>query len=259
MKESSGTISGDSRTKSRDLLLHSRLVLHTSGDVCPCSVLLVILRILKTIIISKEYPSEVINVKTIKDDPEQCCFIPLTASLRKVSRKLDDLDTTLIKFLRSVQLIVQVLDAVDVPSSLVVPAAAAQYTLPDLCDISIQTKIIHITLRLIYIPYLVYLNVSPATHNNAPSHIERRGFWKTSLSDLWWLQRRQIYAIQITISLNNWWAIYCSECLLFNTEGLQVILRGEDVGRHQDICIWSVRSCQEPETDKYQSGSRSQN
>ena len=112
---------------------------------------------------------------------------------------------------------------------------------------------------LIYIPYLVYLNVSPATHDNAPSHIERRGFWKTSLSDLWWLQRRQIYAIQITISLNNWWAIYCSECLLFNTEGLQVILRGEDLGRHQDICIWSVRSCQQPETDKYQSGSRLQN
>ena len=126
----------------------------------------------------------------MKDDPEQCCFIPLTASLRKVPRKLDDLDTTLIKFLRSVQLIVQVLDAVDVPSSLVVPAAAAQYTLPDLCDISIQTKIIHITLRLIYIPYLVYLNVSPATHNNAPN-IERRGFWKSSLSDLWWLQRRR--------------------------------------------------------------------
>jgi len=40
VKESSGTISGDSRTKSGDLLFHSRFVLHTSGDVCPCSVLL---------------------------------------------------------------------------------------------------------------------------------------------------------------------------------------------------------------------------
>jgi len=40
MKESSGTISGDSRTKSRDLLLHSRLMFHTTRDVCPCSVLL---------------------------------------------------------------------------------------------------------------------------------------------------------------------------------------------------------------------------
>lgn len=40
MKESSGTISGDSRTKSRNLLFYSRFVLHTSGDVRPCSVLL---------------------------------------------------------------------------------------------------------------------------------------------------------------------------------------------------------------------------
>ena len=35
----------------------------------------------------------------------------------------------------------------------------------------------------------------PLQHRRPSSHIERRGCWKTSLSDMWWLHRRQIYAI----------------------------------------------------------------
>ena len=92
-------------------------------------------------------------------------------------------------------------------------------------------------IRPIYIPYLVYLNVSPATHDNAPSHIERRGFWKTSLSDLWWFQRWKIYAIShpnLNLTLPLVSHLLFGMCP-FQHKRPQVILRREDVRRHQDI------------------------